>query len=456
MDGKSKARAAALIVLTIAAGASVAAMFFVGGAYNAFWFWTTAAGWLVALTFFWWLAGLLGRSERMQMPSRPAALPEAAPVSSRATVASNVSVTNAVVFRPSSLAAASLSNDMESENEGPMIEVPPVSTEPAGYVMRGFTLYERTQKGQPVRFFSKKGPVGGGRAIPLPEGYDARWDTKQKKPVLVPPKPAEPLEPAPAESPLALPDVETPTARALAVPKAAPSLALDLPQHTAKPCSAMTSPGVFCSNPAKAGGAYCSRHVDYKAAAVLEPKLEVAHDAKKGNQGKAPKFAMPAFEVQRDRIERKPTKPSVAKKAKPTRETPEFEVHWDRAARPLGKPSKTGKKAGGPDASPRFEVQLDRPEHKPPKPKKTGKKPHEVQLEIQKDEAHIQPLKLASAFDAGQAKVVLAKGGATNGRAQKPPRKLGPATGSFVVEKDSKKRTMAGLEAAPARRSRKR
>jgi hypothetical protein len=463
MDGKAKARAAAVIVLTLMAGLSIALMYSVGGTFQALWFWATIGGWIVVLAVSWTAAGALSgkraEAERYRMPVRPQTTTVPSLESPRReALRSNRTIEmprRDGVVRPSSLAAsaalprAELVGAAEEPTLEPQVEAPeePEPEPPAGYVFRGFTLYERTQKGKPVRFFSKKGPVGGGHPVLLPEGHDVRWDGKHRRPVLVPPKRPEPEEPMAEPAP----------AKVLGkTPKAAAPPPFELPEPTAKPCSAMTSPGVFCSNPAKTGGLYCARHVSYKAAAILEPKVEVTHDSATA-RGKAPKFALPPFEVQLDRAVHRPTK---ARKP----HTVKLEVREDRATHEPAKPIKPrtvelkfrtdratpeprkAKPAKGP---PVVEVAHDHVEHKP---YKMPKRPHTVEVEIHEDKVHPMSFELRSTYDPTKAKVVTARGMPPNGKGHGAPKKKSAHPTELVVEKDSRKRSSVGLETTPRRK----
>ena len=99
---------------------------------------------------------------------------------------------------------------VEPSRTEPIVFPAMVPTAPAAYNFRGYTLYERGGS----RFFSKATPPGA-QAIELPPGYEATWDAKKDKPVLV-----EVLEPEPEVA----------------------------PEVQQKPCSAMVSPGEFCEN----------------------------------------------------------------------------------------------------------------------------------------------------------------------------------------------------------------
>lgn len=393
MDGKTQARAAALIVLTLAAGASVVLMFTLGGAFQPVWFWATAGGWVVALGASWYgagaLAGKRADADRFRMPVRPDLMAQAVGASRREGEPQRAvgMPRRETIVRPSALVAASLPALEPAPEEEPANGVEPEAPEtpepaqPEGYVFRGFTLYERTQKGKTIRFFSKKSPVGGGQPALLPDGYDVRWDNKERRPVLVPPKAPEPMVEVAEPEP-------TPSKTPLVAPKAPAPEPMELPTPTAKPCSAMTSPGVFCESPAKEGGLYCSRHLGYKAEVT---QVEVARDGV-GKKGKAPKFALPSFEIRHDRGASKPLK---AKKPR----TVELSVKVDRAApKPKKAPKaravelvvREAKTHAMPQVRPK-EAELDVRADRPKKAWTRPVRPRVVEVEIRKAEAHELP-----------------------------------------------------------------
>lgn len=139
------------------------------------------------------------------------------------------------------------------------------------YALKGFTLYERTLKGKAQRTFAKAPPVGGWRAIALPDGFEAVWDRKQKKPVLAP-------------TALAAPAVQEED-DALALPN--PTRVVTT--NEARMCAAMTSPGIFCTKPARAGEATCGVHAKWTGASELVVKPG-GKGAVKGLRIKAPEF----------------------------------------------------------------------------------------------------------------------------------------------------------------------
>lgn len=218
---------------------------------------------------------------------------------------------------------------VEPSPSRPELLSPPMPAQAAqeGYTFRGHTLYQRGSGSKPIRFFSKR-PGESGTPIALPVGFEAFWDDKKGRPALR----------ALKESPL------TETVE-------------ELETHVAggdgKRCSAWTSIGIMCENPARDGSLYCARHVHYKPEQVTG-QFEVTVP-RGGHAGKAVRGGLGAFEV---RVGGKPSGP------KPLRIQPtEFEA---RVARPV---VKGGRKAL---RMPEFEVQHDRRAMKPFKGVKAG------------------------------------------------------------------------------------
>jgi hypothetical protein len=302
-----------------------------------------------------------------------------------------------------------------------------IPAKPTPYAFRGFTLYERSGK----HFFSKGKPPGA-TAVTLPEGYEAKWDKKKDRPLLVE------VAAAPEEEM----EVVTQTAR--------------------KPCSAMTAPGEFCTNDAKEGSRYCGRHANYQGPA---DSFEV-HKPGTSSGGKSPKVAAPTFEVRLARPT--PPKPLNAKRSKPT--TVEVRLAKPsntkplsftsgkaaemRTAKPTAKPVKPGKPST-------VEVRVAKPSNLPqPKGKKAKSGPAKApQTEVRRDIATPSKKK---GKQLGASEVIIRKPGTAKPAAplrvapadvvvksasdrKSTPQTLKVAESEIVVVKDTKRRTMLGV-----------
>ena len=321
MARRSVFRWIVLAILTAALVASLVTMYVVEGGFDEVWTYATLALYGVSLLMYWLIGAGAKKSELTDAERDEVAQKVAAALAASSTRSSQTTVS-------------------EPEPE-PEIVVEPSRTEPivfptpapVGYQFRGYTLYARGDS----RFFSKGTPPGA-QAIVLPEGYEAKWDDKKQKPVLV-----EVVPPGEEE----------------------PEIVLD---SAKKACSAMVAPGEFCENFTKEGSKYCAKHADYRGGDEL-------FDVRKPGvmtQGKTQRFGAPEIEVH----VAKPTAKPLKFKRGPE---PNIEV---RVAKPSNTKSIEYKRGKA------VEIQIDRRASKPLKLRPAGN----VEVEVDRREPE-KPLK---------------------------------------------------------------
>ncbi|HLE47482.1 MAG TPA: hypothetical protein VI818_04220, partial [Candidatus Thermoplasmatota archaeon] len=305
MDKKTVGRVVGLILVTALLAASITTMYVGLARYDAMWFWSTVAGYVILLFLVLFIF-------RIRADEADAAVSASGRGPSSGT--------------SGLLAAASLPDaPFEVQKATGMLPVERALEmgKPAGFVFRGFTLYERAVAGKMSRAFAKKVPAGA-TAITLPTGYEATWDPKKREPKLV-----------------RLVDEEAEVV---------------IERGAGKPCSAWNSPGEICENVAVGGTQYCKKHANYRGG--MEWGGVETRIARRDTKGGAFRSATPTMEV----ITAKP-------RAKPfTVKIPTVEVHLDRR---LAKPVKFGR-ASEP------EVRLAR--GKPMKPLRFGKPKVDVRV----------------------------------------------------------------------------
>ncbi|HEX9816098.1 MAG TPA: hypothetical protein VGB18_03880, partial [Candidatus Thermoplasmatota archaeon] len=288
-----------LTVLTAAALASLGTMYLMEDGFDDVWFFATLVLFGVALLLYWLIfAGTKAPSPRDEE------------IAEKVAAAIAVGETRQTgERRQQTLSEPELV--VEPSRTEPIVFPPPLAPTPAAFQFRGYTLYGRGDS----RFFSKSMPPGAA-AIELPPGYEAKWNDKKGKPILIEVSGA-------GDEPEVVQDVGQ------------------------KACSAMVAPGEFCENFAKTGSKYCPRHTDYRGGDEL---FEVRKPGMLG-RGKSQRFAALDIEVRVAKPTAKPLKfrrgpePRVeVRVAKPSNTTPlEFKrgkaVEVNRA-RPSAKPLK--------------------------------------------------------------------------------------------------------------------
>jgi hypothetical protein len=312
-----------LSILTLGLVASLVTMFVMQGGLDEIWVYASLALYGMALLVYWLITA--GSKPQLTQGKDDVAAKVAAALAAGAPRAP------AVMSEPEPELV------VEPSRTEPIVLPTPLEPTPSAYTFRGFTLYERGTS----RFFSKSSPPGA-QAIELPEGYEAKWDDKKEKPVLI-----EVLQEEP----------ETPDVTVVS---------------QQKPCSAMIAPGEFCENLAKDGSKYCGRHVNFdREEEIFEVRKSGSPKAAKG-----PRFATPQIDV---RYARPSPKPFKIKPAKPAA----IEVR-------VAKPSNTKEleyKRGKP-----IEVKAPRAASKPFKPRGSS----EIVVEHDAPE-HMKPLKFGRA-----------------------------------------------------------
>lgn len=348
MARRSIIRWIVLSILTAALVASLVAMYVTEGALDEVWIYASFTLYGVALLLYWLIGAgattkVLSDEERAEVAEKVAA----------ALAASSARETETTLAEPEPEIV------VEPSRTEPIVF--PTSTAPAAFQFRGYTLYGRGES----RFFSKSTPPGA-QAIELPEGYEAKWDEKKEKPVLV--------------EIVALQDEE-------------PEIIVDSGK---KACSAMVAPGEFCENFTKEGSKFCAKHVDYRGGddffEVRKPGVMT--------KGRPQRSAAPELEV---RLAKPSAKPLKFKRGP----EPSVEV---RVARPSNTKSIEYKRGKA------VEINIDRRAMKPFK----AKPGRNVEVEVDRREPE-KPLKFGR---AGEPVVRLAKPGLGKpvkfGRANEP------------------------------------